>query len=294
MRRNLVAVALVLAQGVLFAATSQVPGLGAEAWHHVATLVGSLALAAALWRPVTRSRRFLAVGVLAFTVLATVSGFWLLYWKEGIRASGYQDWGVFWHVAWSWLAAIFFFQHTWINRVSLAHFVRRSFSSVNAATVHIGAYVVVIVAFIVTWSDVGKDWFHVENYVPLTLYAWLLATVPSYAAWGLMARTAARRSKAGAERLRRFQTLWRSRVDLALVPLAALVVVSGIPLTFLDPWTEANGWKYVAKYWHVWPSVAFSVLVFAHGVQLWGPVQAHWRKYSLKDRRASRGKTTAP
>ncbi len=291
MRRGRVVAGLVVGQVVVFAGTSRVPGLGAEGWHHVATLGASLALALAFWRPLTRSRRFLAIGVLAFSVLATVSGFWLLYWKEGIRVAGYQDWGVFWHVAWSWAAAILFFQHTWINRVSYAHFFRRSFSSLAPATVHVGAYVVAIVLFVVTWSDVGKDWFTVENYIPLTLYAWLVATVPSYAAWGFFATTAARRSKAGGERVQSLRTRWRGRVDLALVALAALVVVSGVPLTFFDPLMEANGWKYVSKYWHVWPSVGFAVLVFVHSVQLWGPVRAHWRKYRLVE---DRGSTAEP
>src|SRR5687768_9875623 len=89
-----------------------VPGmdaLGTEGWHHVASLGVVLAATMALRGPL-RSRRFLAIGVLAFTLLATMSGFYLLYWKEGIRVDGYQDWGVFWHVAWSWAAAVFFWQ----------------------------------------------------------------------------------------------------------------------------------------------------------------------------------------
>jgi hypothetical protein len=268
---------LLVGQTIALVATSRLESLGAEGWHHIASLVVALAIAVVWRKPMTRSRRFLAMGVTAMTLLATVTGFWLLYWKEGIRVAGYQDWGVFWHVAWSWLAAIFFFQHTWINRIALGHFFRRSFSNGPARALHAGVYGVVVVVFLVTWSDAGKQWFTVENYIPLSLYAWLIATVPPYTVWASMAVRASRVAGTATEAWQRLRTAWRGVVDVALVPLAALAVLTGIPLTFWDPFMDANGWKYVSKYWHVWPSVLFTVLVFAHSVQLWRPLKAHWR-----------------
>lgn len=252
--------------------TYPVPGLGAELWHHVASLGVVVAASLALYRPMTR-RSFLAIGVLSTSILAAVSGFYLLYWKEGIRVAGYQDWGVFWHVAWSWAAMVFFFQHGWVNRVQFVHFVRRSFQGIGPGVVHAGLYLLVAIALWWTWGPV-KSWFTNENYVPLSLVAWLAATVPAYIAWIM---------------LRRSVTLWQVRrpVDLGLVPIATLAVVSGFPLLFLGDLMDAMGWKYVSKYWHVWPSVVFSVLVFVHAVQAWGTVQAHWR-------RMDRGPRTQP
>lgn len=262
-------------QVVLFWTSSYVPGLGAPLWHHLASLVVVLAIAIGFHRPLARSRRVLAIGVLAFTALAAISGFWLLYWKEGIRAAGYQDWGVFWHVAWSWAGAVFFFQHTWINRIAFVHFVRQRTSTISGAVIHWGAYVLVIVAFLVTWSDVGKDWFTVESYIPLSLYAWLVATAPAYAAW-LWRQVSVHWLKRTTEAIRA-----RGTVDVALVPFAALAVLSGVPLTFFDPFMDENGWKYASKYWHVWPSVAFTVLVFTHGMQTWHTMRTHWRNYGI-------------
>lgn len=261
-------------QVVLLAATFPSDVLGTELWHHAASLGAVLAVAGVLHRPM-RTRRFLAVGVLASTVLATASGFYLLYWKEGIRADGYQDWGVFWHVVWSWAAMVFFWQHTWVNRVALGHFLRRSLASAGPAVLHLGAYALLVAGFTVTWSPTGRTWFTGGNYIPLSLWTWLVLALPPYILWLAVRPRLARGSVA-----RRFGH-WRVRrvVDLGLVPAAALAVLSGLPLLFLDNALDRAGLKYVSKYWHVWPSVLFAVLVFVHGVQAWRAVRAHWRSY---------------
>jgi hypothetical protein len=278
-RRLLLGAGILGLQVAVFWLTTYVPGLGAQGWHHVASLAAVVALTAAAWRPLTRSRRVLAIGVLVFTVLATATGFWLLYWKEGIRVAGFQDWGVFWHVAWSWGAMVFFFQHTWINRVALGHFFRRSFARIPSAVLHAGAYAMLVVVFIVTWSSLGKGWFTVESYVPLSLYAWVLMVTPPYAAWAVTAVRGAR--VRAAARMRARQGHRRGTVDLALVPAAALAVVSGVSITWFDPAMDAHGWKYVSKFWHVWPSILFTVLVFIHTVQLWSAMRAHWRNTGM-------------
>jgi len=255
-----------------------VPELGASFWHHLASLAIVLGLSVGFYKPLARSRRFLAIGVLILSLLAAASGFWLLYWKEGIRAAGFQDWGVFWHVAWSWAAAVFFFQHTWINRIALGHFFKQRFTSLGGILVHGGAYLLVIVAFVVTWSDIGKDWFTVESYIPLSLYAWLAITAPAYLAWfwNLIQWNVLHRTKDPVRATRS-----RGRIDVALVPIAALAVLSGIPLTFFDFFMDQNGWKYVSKYWHVWPSVLFTALVFIHTLQIWQTMRAHWRQVGI-------------
>ncbi len=256
---------LATAQLALLAATYPLKVLGTEPWHHVASL-GAVLLGCVLLRRRLAARAFLAFGVLAATILATASGFYLLYWKEGIRVDGYQDWGVFWHVLWSWAAAVFFFQHTWVNRVAYMHFLRQSLRRGGPAILHIGAYVVTAAALVVTWGP-AKPAFTNETYIPLSFAFWLAASAIAYLAWLFLRRRAPSDQ-------RRF----RGNVDVALVPLSALAVITGIPLLFFGPLLDDAGLKYASKFWHVWPSILFAVLVFAHGAQAWGNVRAHWRK----------------
>ena len=277
--------ALAVAQVALLWGTVYLPGLGVPVWHHAASLGLTLVVFGLLRRAFSSSRRFLALGVLGTSLLAAASGFWLLYWKEGIRVAGYQDWGVFWHVLWSWFAAVFFIMHTWINRGAYVFFFRASMARLIPGTVHIGAYLAVVVALVVTWSAIGRDWFSSTNYIQLGLYAWLAFTVPAYVVWWI-----ARRDVHPA--LRHWPI--RRGIDMALVPVSVLVVLSGVVLTFFDPWTDAAGVKYASKYWHVWPSVAFTVLAFAHGAQTWATVGAHWRSYRRSADAASGAGSAAP
>ncbi len=263
--RTTLTIGLSVLQVAALAGTYYLDGLGAAWWHHVASLAVVLALAAAFW-PAMQSRRFLGIGVLVSTILATISGFYLLYWKEGIRVDGYQDWGVFWHVAWSWAAAVFFWQHTWVNRVAFAHYFKRSLRALAPAAFHIGLYVAAIAGFVVT-AGPGKDWFTVETYIPLSYWTWLACIVVAYGAWWFVRG----RTHAAKKRV-------RGGVDLALVPTSALAVLSGIPLLFLGAAMDALGLKYASKFWHVAPSVLFAVLVFVHSVQLWRTMRAHWRR----------------
>ncbi len=257
-------IGLSVAQLVALVATFFVPEFGAPIWSHLASLGIVLVLSGVAWRPLSRSRRVLAIGALVTSVLAVVSGFYLLYWKEGIRVDGYQDWGVWWHVAWCWAAAVFFFQHTWINRRQYARFFADSFHSLGPGAWHIGIHAVLLLGLLVSWT-VGKSWFDGGNYIALSFAGWLVVVVPAYVVWLV-------RRRPGMD--------WpmRRAVDLGLVPAAALATLTGIPLTFFDDAFDAWGLKYASKIWHVWPSVLFAVLVFAHSVQLWGIVRQHWRR----------------
>lgn len=251
-------------QLALLVATFPLDALGTSPWHHLASLAVVLTLCIPLRRRLVQ-RAFLAYAALATSVLATVSGFYLLYWKEGIRVDGYQDWGVFWHVAWSWAAAVAFFQHTWVNRVAFAHFWRRSLRRAAPAALHIGGYVALVGAFVVTWGP-AKDAFTNEVYIPLSFAAWLVCTAMAYLLWLVLRKRPATHKPA------------RGNVDVALVPAAALATLTGLPLLFFDAPLDAAGLKYASKFWHVWPSVAFAVLVFVHGAQAWANVRAHWRR----------------
>lgn len=275
------ALGILVVQVVALVATFFSTRLGTAWWHHLASL-GVVILAALALATRMRSRRFLGVGVLVTTVLAAASGFWLLYWKEGIRIGGYQDWGVWWHVTWSWMAAVFFWQHTWVNRVAFAHFFRRSLRTVARASVHLGLYAVAVAGFLVS-AGPGRTWFHNENYIELSVWTWLLATSVAYAAWWALRR-----------RGQAFQKRARGGVDLGLVPAAAIAVISGIPILWFDASLKAAGLQYASKFWHVGPSVLFSVLVFAHTVQLWSTVKGHWNRLSEPEPRAIRKDASRP
>lgn len=279
-RRARWTIGLFAAQVGLLVATFPLDGLGAETWHHLASLAAVLALAGVLHERFRRSRRFLAIGVAVFSILAAASGFYLLYWKAGIRVDGYQDWGVFWHIVWSWMAAVFFLQHAWINRVQLVHFYRESFATRGTALLHAGAYVVLVAALVVTWSPQGRAWFTNENYVVYSLRTWALAVVPTFAAWLVLRR----RLREDPDWLRERLGHWgiRRMGDLLLVPMAALAILSGFPLLFDGP-IDPRGLKYVSKFWHVWPSIVFTIVAFVHANQAWSTVKVHWRSYAREE-----------
>jgi hypothetical protein len=272
-RRTRWTIGLSLAQLALLVATFPIDVLGTETWHHLASLAVVLGASYALRDRLTSSRSFLALGVLSASILATASGFSLQYFKSGLRVGGYQDWGVFWHIVWSWVASVFFVQHTWINRTQLADFAKRSVQSMQGKLTHYGAYAATLAAIVVTWSPTGREWFTNETYYTYSLRTWVATTVPSYAAWLYLTVR-----EDTAKRLEERFGHWPIRrvVDLALVPAAALAVLSGFPLLFDGP-IDPRGLKYTSKYWHVAPSIVFTVLVFVHATQAWDTVKAHWR-----------------
>lgn len=253
----------VVVQAGLLAATWFLPVLGSALWHHLASLgvVLGATMAARRWLD---SRAVLAIGVLITSVLAAVSGFLLLYLKEWIRPAGIQDQLVWWHVLWSWAAAVFFFQHTWINRVQFLHFFGQSLRRAGPGVVHVGAYILSLAFLVISWT-VGKSWFTAGNYIASGYVTWLAFLVPAAII------SLPRRDLAGGWK-------WRRMVDLGLVPAATLATLSGIPLVFFGDAVDAAGLKYASKYWHTAPSILFTILVWTHSVQVWRLVRGHWAK----------------
>lgn len=265
MRRSTAWTLGAVVQLLLLLVTRILDGPGTQTWHHLASLAGAIALMGLAGKRM-QNRAFLGIGILLTTILATVSGFVLLYFKEGLRVDGHQDWLVFWHLVWSWFASGFFVMHVWVNRVAFVHFFQASFRSVRPGLVHGGAYVVSLLGLL--WSaTLGKSQFNNESYIPQSVWAWLLCTAVAYGIW-LGTRRAGRQT----------HLHLRSAADLILVPVMTFVILSGFVLLYGSDVTDPNGLKYAAKAWHTLPSVLFSVVVFVHSVQLWTQVRRHWQR----------------
>ncbi|MEK6976619.1 MAG: hypothetical protein AABY18_09785 [Candidatus Thermoplasmatota archaeon] len=245
-----------------FAQSTSPSALGVPTWHHNASLALVVLFSAVFWRRMTTDRRFLGMGVLVTTFLALASAFLLLYLKQELKVAQLKDWAKFWHVAWSWFGLAFFLGHTWVNRSGLGRSLRRMTGG-GGGWLFYGLLTVIVVAIPVTWSPWGARVFTDPAYIPLTLYTWLVFLVPSYAAW--MASVVQTRNNEG------MRPAWWPRagtqafVDSWLLPVTILANLSGFPILYFG--TKDTALKYVAKYWHTWPSIAMGILVFAHTIQ---------------------------
>lgn len=267
-------IAFAAAQVALFATTAFVPGLGGPTWHHNVTLALSLAFVAATWKPFTRDRTFLGLGLLLTLTLATLSGFVLLYLKQDFKDWGLKDWMKLWHILWSWFALWFFLGHAWINRHALLGYWRQVYTRWSSALTYTLALAAIAAAVPLTWSDWGAENLQEPDYVPLTLWTWLVVVAPPYGLWAgirLWLRGASR------PRFLHARNAVRRNVDVWLLPTAFLVNASGFPLLYFG--TKHTALKYVAKYWHTAPSIVLSLLLFIHIVQTWHRTQAHWRRF---------------
>lgn len=251
------------------AGTSSPGALGVPTWHHNASLLAALLFSIVFWRRMTTSRRFLGLGVAVSTLLAVASAFLLLYLKQDLKAWDLKDWAKFWHVAWSWFALAFFAGHTWVNRAGWMRAMRRVAKGARGLAWFWVPNLLWAVAIPLTWSDWGARTITDPRYIPLTLWTWLAFLLPAYGAWALAA----------------FQTkgllrpAWFARartqglIDAWLVPMTLLANVSGFPILYFA--TKDTSMKYVAKYWHTWPSIAMTILVFAHTMQFWPAVRRY-------------------
>lgn len=246
------------------------PGaLGFPTWHHNASLAAAVLFSAIFWRRMTTDRRFLGLGVAVTTVLAIASAFLLLYLKADLKVWLLKDWAKFWHVAWSWFALAFFAGHTWVNRKGWMRAMRRLATGAKGFAWFWLPNLLWVVAIPLTWSAWGARTFTDPRYIPMTLWTWLALLVPAYGVWAL----AALETRLGVRPLWFRRTKTQPFVDVWLVPMTFLANVSGFPLLYFG--TADTPLKYVAKYWHSWPSIAMAILVFAHTVQFWPAVRRY-------------------
>ncbi|HEX2065701.1 MAG TPA: hypothetical protein VHI93_02715 [Candidatus Thermoplasmatota archaeon] len=262
-----------VAQAALLVATALppfTPGFGVPTWHHHVSLGLAAAFSLLTFRRMATDRRWLALGVALTTILALASAFLLLYLKEDLKAWGLKDWAKWWHVAWSWFALAFFAGHTWVNRGGLARSLRRATARLAGLPYWL-PLAAIAVAVPLTWSGWGARTFTDATYIPLTLYTWLAVAGPPYTLWAI----AALRIRGGARPRGASRPATQAFVDAWLLPMTVLANVSGFPILYFG--TKDTALKYVAKYWHTWPSIAMAVLVFAHTIQFLPAMQRHLR-----------------
>jgi hypothetical protein len=251
--------------------------LGEPTWHHNLSLLFVLGLTALWWRPLTTNRAFIGIGVLATTVLALLSGFLILYLKADLKAWEIKDWAKFWHVLWSWAALIWAVSHTALNWQPFKRMLARWHQGPIGFLTFALPWALILLAIPLTWSTWGARMLQQPQYLILTLWTWLILLVPAYGMWIVAKVGMARRPPA-----RRHPYRWARRVsvqsfvDVWLVPLTILANVSGFPLLYFA--TKETSLKYVAKYWHTWPSVAMAIVVFVHSIQFWPGVRNHWKQ----------------
>jgi hypothetical protein len=259
-------IAMLGGQLALFVATAFppfTPYLGEPVWHHTASLGIALLIVVPWWRKMIADRAFLGIGILTSTVLAIVSGFYLLYDKQGLKATELKDWLKFWHILWSWWALLFFMGHTWINRAGLVAMWGRFHAMFAGRAWHTALWVAAVGLWPVTWIFV-PTWWSESNYILWTLWTWLVLLAIPYLWWWIA-------------RNRMSQLSARTWVDTLLFPATILANLSGFPLLYFKDEIHGNGLKYVAKYWHAWPSIAMAIIVLIHSIHQWKAVSKHYR-----------------
>jgi hypothetical protein len=244
-----------LAIGLALAATVLTP-LGFAMWHYNASFVAALVAAVAAW-PWLRARR-VATLTMAFTgIVATVTGFVMLYSKD----LPYKEWVTWWHSFTSFALALAFLVHWLNNRQRLWEFTQRLATSDRAPGAALaGAWLAVGLGAGWTWLTDVRVRFTSENYLYLAGWAVLGAVALAYGTW-LLYRLPAMRARLAVTRHR---NLARAAVDVSLFLAHWGAIVTGLALVWFAAPLRAGPLKYVSKWWHTATSVAFLALLVLH------------------------------
>lgn len=217
-------------------------------------------LGVATW-PLLLRRRVASLGLAVMGLAAILTGFWLLYWKDDLKAGGLKDFAKFWHSVTSYAMLPFFAAHFTRNWPRFNDLSGR----VGAWRVAVGAYAggwVGLLAFgAASWTPAWKVRFTEENYLGWVAWTWLAVVAAVYLAW-LGARLAQRLRPGLREVLTR--TRRRGLVDLTLLVSFLLAMATGFLLLYMKEFLHGNGFKYVSKYWHTSTSIVFVAAVALH------------------------------
>lgn len=231
-------------------------------------------LGVACW-PLLLRRRVASLGLAVAGTAAILTGFWLLYWKEDLKASGLKDFAKFWHSVTSYALIPFFAAHFVRNWPRLKDLSSRVGAWRVATGAYAGGWVGLLVFGVVSWTPDWRARFTEENYIWTVQWSWLVVIALAYGAW-LGGRALVRMRpdlRAVLTRNRR-----RGLVDLTLFATFVLAMATGFALLYMKDFLHGNGYKYVSKFWHSATSVAFTAAVVLHvGANVWALV-AHARR----------------
>lgn len=215
-----------------------------------------LVLAAAPAWPWLRRRRVATLAMAYMGIVATITGFAMLY----TRQFPLKEWITWWHSVTSFAFMLAFLVHWFLNNARLVDFTKRTLRRASAAAPAIGAWLGIAGAFWLTWSPAGRDLFTRENYLHLATWAVFIGIALTWGIWLAFRHPRLR------ERLSRAPSRRRSRalVDTSLFLACWASLLTGFVLLYFAGWFDANGFKYVSKWWHTATSVALLGLVALH------------------------------
>lgn len=245
---------LLLAAVLAMAATVATP-LGTPLWHYNVSLV-ALALLALPALPLLKRRRVATLAMGYTGLLATVTGFVMLYTKQLPN----KEWMTWWHSVTSFAFLGFFLIHWWNNQPRLANFTRRLANARPQGPAAATAWTAGILLGITTATPDGRALFTTHNYLLLSTWVVWITIALTWGAW-LWYRREAPHARLQQPRHR---ATARALVDTSLFLVCWLSILTGFLLLYLKPWLLDNGFKYASKWWHSATSILLLGLLALH------------------------------
>jgi hypothetical protein len=229
--------------------------VGFRIWDYNWAFAALLAGAALAW-PVLKRRRVASVGMAYTGIVATLSGFVMVYTQQ----LPLKEWVTWWHSVASFAFMALFLVHWLLNNVRLVDFTKRVLREARTGVPVVGAWAGVAVAFAWTWSPAGRTLFYRENYLYLCSWAVFVGVGAAYATWLAFRHP---RLRARIERPQG-RAMARALVDTSLFLACWGSLLTGFALLYVKPALDANGFKYVSKWWHTATSVALLAILALH------------------------------
>lgn len=253
--RRFVALALgILVATIALLALTLPTTLGAPLWHHTLALLVVAALALPLW-PLLGRRRVVTLAMLYVGLLATATGFVMLYTRDFPR----KEWITWWHTATSFAFTGLFLAHWAHNQPRLGGFVRR-LARRASGRLAAGAWSVALVLGALSWAPSARAAFTREGYLPLASWTVLVGVALPYGLW-LVFRAPSLRARLAEPDARNHA---RGLVDTSLWLACWLMLLTGFLILYFEGALRDAGARYLGKWWHTATSVVFLAAFALH------------------------------
>ncbi len=222
---------------------------------------GLMAIATLAAWPLLKRRRVTTMLILYTGILATATGFLLLYLKDDLKSGGLKDWMKWWHSATSVALLFAFFIHWLHNNPRLVGFTKRLFTrDWRAGFPVLAVWIGSLAIGAATWTATGRLRFTEENYLAISSWAIFLGVGIPYGLW-LAFRAPTMRARLRDPDVR---NRTRALIDTSLFLACWLAMLTGFALLYFKDFLHGNGFKYVSKWWHTSTSVLFVAFVVLH------------------------------